>query len=129
MIFLIVHQLWATEKTLSPVIQKEVEEKPQEDRCSQLNIESSATQQAISFYETVGLWANVFTIGSVLKTRVEYVSDEYFILHLSYLYVPVPNNAHGRKDVGTDQRTFHFFCREHWVLERMGGHMSAEFPS
>ena len=129
MIFLIVHQLWATEKTSSPIIQKEVEEQSQEDRCSKFNIEHQATQQAISFYETVGLWANVFTIGSVLKTRVEYISDEYFVLHLRYLYTPIPNNVYGRKDVGTDQRTFHFFCRDDWVLERMGEHMSAEFPS
>ena len=127
---LLVHQLFATEKKTELLVLKEgVSEEVIEEGCSTLSLEAYATKQAISFYENVGLWADVFTIGSVLKTRVELVHSEQFVLHMRYFYVPVPDNKESRADVGTDQRTFHFICRENWVLERMGGHMSAEFPS
>ena len=128
MFILLINHLWATEKKSDEIVLKEITvEKSAEEGCSKVEIEQYAVQQAIYFYETVGVWAGVFTIESVLKTRVEFVDSEYFKLHMGYVYTPVPRNKYRRVDVGTDQRIFNFVCTDHWVLDRMGDHMSAEF--
>mgnify|MGYP004243376815 FL=1 len=129
MFFLLVHQLFATEKNTEQQILRESVSEEVEEACGTSNLEVYATEQAISFYNTVGVWADVFTIGTVLETRVDLLNNERFVLHMRYFYIPVPDNKENRSDVGTDQRVFHFVCRDHWALERMDGHMSADFPS
>ena len=69
--FLLVHQLFATEKNTEQQILRESVSEEVEEACGTSNLEVYATEQAISFYNTVGVWADVFTIGTVLETRVD----------------------------------------------------------
>jgi len=82
----------------------------------------------VEHYNTKSEWAGTFKIGGVIKSRIEETSGNEIIAHVSYRYIPIPNNAQGRVDRGFDQRVFTLIKNgDDYQVLKMGAYKSGKF--
>ncbi len=82
----------------------------------------------ISYYNSSGVWAGIFRLDTILRTRFERISDNSYIVHAEYHYTPIPGNRDHRTDSGVDKRTFNLEIRGgSYIINGMGDYQSARF--
>ena len=104
------------------------DEKMEQEVCSMVPSQRTLFQLSKKYYESKGIWAEIFWLDSAQQERVVVHSKKELSYHLHYKYIPIPNNRLFRTDSGHDQRIFFFSCDKGWEVRHMSAHMSASFP-
>ncbi len=79
----------------------------------------------IDFYNQHSEWTGVFTISSIVRSKIVDFDMTKKQAHVEYQFVAVPGNKLGRNDSGVDKRTFDLvWSNGKWQVTKMGEHLS-----